>query len=877
MKKLLSIFFIFTITNLPALAATVSGTVWDENIDPLVGAGIYIPGSTKGTTTDLNGNFKLDNIPDDTKLEVSFISYKTQTIKPGENQNIYMELDSTELDAVVVVACTGDEANGIKAKKSIDNECYPSECVEPRWTLSGDGKNAKCVEQNCEIENGTGKWTKEDNTWKCYPSTCMEPRWELSGNGKNAKCVEQNCNIKHGTGEWIKEGDTWKCVPKTCNNGWKKDNETNPTKCIEMLKQCTPEQIKAHPNATKTGIKKGTETCIAQECKCGYDLTNDTCVKWSSDKQCTNDTKPKLPSNAKSAVMKCDGEKAYCEISDCNDGYKVSDDKKSCLSTRGDACDATAIDKNATAGINKTIDKKTVCVITDCAHGYKPNKNGTKCVAGELSEEDSQAKIDELKDNAQKMKDKEQSLVNKTLGAAGIGATGIGGMQLASAMAEENADADAEAAMRAYLATFHCNYGAGKNIAGGETNVELPGGNELISLYSEYVNLANDLKARKTALDMRPGIESETILDAATSGLYDDVAIGKTSGAYTSLARALMDPTGADAAAWAEQKEETASKKKTGMITAGVGAAGSLVGNLALNSGKNKQNKLNEILNKYDKKKQILHELESDVAAIPEQTAQCPSDSTGTYPNCTCTDKNKKRYVSTTNSCEPCDGNQIVKDGECTCPDDKPNLDTRTNNCFADSVVPKPQCDPKTDANLVLHADGSCTCRNGFDLVNGKCTCQEPKKIVNGTCVAVETVVENKVIKEQITTTVENAILPAGSLFKVGSYELVNEAKTALNKFVNSLSGNNYYDCKLTVNGYTDPLGGQTTNKKLSENRANAVQTYIKGLNSAAIHDVTAYGHGEYYCTCGAGKQATDTNNTINGKTIDYSNRETGN
>ena len=173
---------------------------------------------------------------------------------------------------------------------------------------------------------------------------------------------------------------------------------------------------------------------------------------------------------------------------------------------------------------------------------------------------------------------------------------------MASAMAEGKADEDAEQAMRAYLATFHCNYGAGKNIAGGETNVELPGGNELINLYSEYVNLANDLKVRKTALDMQPGIESESILDAATSGLYDDVAIGKTSGAYTSLARALMDPTGADAAAWAAQKEETASKKKTGLITAGVGAAGSLVGNLAINSDKDKQNKVDEILNKYDKK-----------------------------------------------------------------------------------------------------------------------------------------------------------------------------------------------------------------------------------------------------------------------------------
>ena len=178
-------------------------------------------------------------------------------------------------------------------------------------------------------------------------------------------------------------------------------------------------------------------------------------------------------------------------------------------------------------------------------------------------------------------------------------------MNLMSAAAEQSADKKAEAAMKAYLATFHCNYGAGKNIPGGETEVQLPGGNELVSLYAEYVNLANDLKVRKAALDMRPGIESESILDSATSGLYDDIAIGKTSGAFTSLARALSDPNSADAAAWAQQKADTASKLKTGAITAGIGAVGSLVGNLVINSGDDKKNKMSDIIDKFDKKKRI--------------------------------------------------------------------------------------------------------------------------------------------------------------------------------------------------------------------------------------------------------------------------------
>ena len=805
---------------------TVSGTVFDENNEPLYFANIVIPGTTKGTTTDDNGKFKLKDVPSNATLEISFLGYKSKTVNPGTNLKIRMESEAHIMNEVVVTACGGDKANGIKLKENIDGKCYPSACVEPRWTLSG---------------------TK-----------------------KEAECVEQKCNIKNGTGEWTADGDTWKCTLATCKNGYNK-NETNNT-CDEQLKKCTDTQIAEHPNAKKTGLKKGTQTCIATECNCGFKLESEKCVQWAENEQCTTDTKPALPGNAKSAIMKCDGERAYCEISDCNDGYKVSDDKKSCPSTRGDDCDATAVDKNATAGTNKKVNGKMVCVITDCARGFKPNKDGTKCVAGELSEADSLAKIDELRDNADAMKANEQSTANKLLGATGMGATGIGGMQMASAMAEENADADAEAAMRAYLATFHCNYGAGKNIPGGERDIELPGGNELIGLYSEYVNLANDLKVRKTALDMRPGIESEPILDAATSGLYDDVAIGKTSGAYTSLARALMDPNGADAAAWAAQKAETADKKKTGMITAGIGAGGSLVGNLAINSGKAKQNKVDEILNKYDKKKQLLDNLQSDVAIIPPQTVACPDGTTGTaHPDCTCTNTTKI-YNPNTHACEECVGGQTVQNGKCECPTDKPLWDNRISQCVAEPTTCTPQCTPTDGDHLIVQNNCSCTCSDGYTYKNGTCTCDGENQQIgkdDGTC---QTIVKH--ISTQTTTTVENASLPASSMFKVGSYELVDDAITALDTFITGLSNAEYTNCKITIDGYTDPLGSPNTNQTLSQNRADAVKKHIEGLNNSAIESVTAVGHGEDKCTCGAGKSPTDTKGKINGIQINYSDHE---
>lgn len=191
-------------------------------------------------------------------------------------------------------------------------------------------------------------------------------------------------------------------------------------------------------------------------------------------------------------------------------------------------------------------------------------------------------------------KAREQSLANRLISGVAIGAGGIGGMQLASALAEQRADADAERDMAAYLATFHCDYGAGRNISGGEVNVQLPGANVLLPLYNEYTTLAADLKTRKEALGMAPGIESEVILDAATSGLYDNAATGITEGTYTSISRALMNPNGADAAEWAVQTEQTAQQVKTGGTVAGAGLGVGLVGNIAENVVHNAQSNKNE-------------------------------------------------------------------------------------------------------------------------------------------------------------------------------------------------------------------------------------------------------------------------------------------
>ena len=233
---------------------------------------------------------------------------------------------------------------------------------------------------------------------------------------------------------------------------------------------------------------------------------------------------------------------------------------------------------------NKCIDKTPLC--PQGATGTYPN-----CVCGEyekyneeknICEED---KVKKAEEEYKKAKEKEQSLANRTLTAVTTAAMGIGGMELAMGLSQQAADKDAEQDMAAYLSTFRCSYTDGKSFKGGPDPIELPGGNDakIMSYRNEYMTLAKDLKERKEALGMKPGIESEEILDKADMGLYDDENVGITSGVYGSLYRATALNSAEDQAKIQEEKDKSAKRVKGGAIAVGVGAGVGILGNSLIN------------------------------------------------------------------------------------------------------------------------------------------------------------------------------------------------------------------------------------------------------------------------------------------------------
>lgn len=84
---------------------SVRGNVTDSEGNPLPGVTISVKGTTRGTTTDLNGNYILENIDSQTTLVASFIGYKSQEIVIGDRSqvNISLEQELYDIGEVVVV------------------------------------------------------------------------------------------------------------------------------------------------------------------------------------------------------------------------------------------------------------------------------------------------------------------------------------------------------------------------------------------------------------------------------------------------------------------------------------------------------------------------------------------------------------------------------------------------------------------------------------------------------------------------------------------------------------------------------------------------------------------------------------------------------
>ena len=149
----------------------VSGTVNDENGQPLIGATISVKGhEDKNASTDINGNFSISNLPPNSLLQVYYIGYQPKDVHTGTKSDSYtisLSTDASLLDEVVVVGyatqrkvdMTGAVSAinaGALSDRPITNATNALAGLAPGLSVSNTGGNTPGYESQSIMVRGQG-------------------------------------------------------------------------------------------------------------------------------------------------------------------------------------------------------------------------------------------------------------------------------------------------------------------------------------------------------------------------------------------------------------------------------------------------------------------------------------------------------------------------------------------------------------------------------------------------------------------------------------------------------------------------------------------------------------------------------------------------
>ena len=134
MKRILLLSFVLlTLISFGAIAQrTVSGKITDDTGEALPGVNVLIKGTTTGTQTDLDGNYRL-SVSQGATLIFSFVGFNTQEIEIGSRTIIDLSMGgATELQEVIVAGY----GSQVKETSNISSSTVSSETIENRPNAS---------------------------------------------------------------------------------------------------------------------------------------------------------------------------------------------------------------------------------------------------------------------------------------------------------------------------------------------------------------------------------------------------------------------------------------------------------------------------------------------------------------------------------------------------------------------------------------------------------------------------------------------------------------------------------------------------------------------------------------------------------------------
>lgn len=99
-KRVFLSFLTLMLSTLMYAQTEISGTVVDGTGEAVIGATVMEKGTSNGTVTDFDGNFKL-KVAAGKKLTVSYIGYQTQEVAAKNGMKVTLQDDALALNEVV--------------------------------------------------------------------------------------------------------------------------------------------------------------------------------------------------------------------------------------------------------------------------------------------------------------------------------------------------------------------------------------------------------------------------------------------------------------------------------------------------------------------------------------------------------------------------------------------------------------------------------------------------------------------------------------------------------------------------------------------------------------------------------------------------------
>src|SRR5690606_30723089 len=165
---------------------TLYGTIADHNGEPLIGVNIQVKGTTKGTATDFNGNFQLENVDENAVLVLSYIGYQTMEVpvEGSGRMNITFAEDSETWQEVVVIGFGEKKVKDLTGSIStVGSEVIEKiGMISPQFALQGNTTGVRVINASGDpneapqiFVRGIGTWNGDSQPLYVIDGQIIEP------------------------------------------------------------------------------------------------------------------------------------------------------------------------------------------------------------------------------------------------------------------------------------------------------------------------------------------------------------------------------------------------------------------------------------------------------------------------------------------------------------------------------------------------------------------------------------------------------------------------------------------------------------------------------------------------------------------------------